>query len=203
MKKLIYILTVLSTQFGFSQVYEAGLSYNPGQIVGEDKNHGSFFGPNVGIAIKKNMHPRISYRIAAAKINSNQTKLTEVSAGVDFNFSEYNLVRADGLHRSTAYIILELTGLFYNNGVNNREFTMAIPMGVGFKKSIYKNFIASIEAKGRVAFTDKLDNGVISSPTQQDYVKQNKTTLDAYYYIGATIYYTFGWPRGSKNQTRF
>lgn len=202
MRKLVYLLTVLFTQIGFSQVYEAGLSYNPGQIVGEDKNHGSFFGSNFGIAIKKNMHPRISYRIAAANINSNQTKLTEISAGVDFNFSKYNLVRANGIHKSTPYIILELTGLFYNNGVDKRKFAMAIPMGVGFKKSISNNFTASIEAKGRIAFTDKLDNGVIS-PTQQDYVKQNKTTLDAYYYIGATIYYTFGWPRGSKNQTRF
>jgi len=202
MKKLIYILTVLFSQFGFSQVYEAGLSYNPGQIVGEDKNRGSFLGPNIGIAIKKNMNPRISYRIAAANINSNKTKLTEVSAGVDFNFSKYNLVRANGLNKSSPYIILEMTGLFYDNGVDKHKFTMAIPMGVGFKKLILNNFTASIEAKGRVAFTDKLDNGVID-PSQQDYVKQNKTTLDAYYYIGATIYYTFGWPRGSKNQTRF
>ena len=202
MRKLIYILTVLFTHIGFSQVYEAGLSYNPGRIVGEDNNYGSFFGSNLGIAIKKNMHPRISYRIAAANINSNGTKLTEISAGIDFNFSKYNLVRANGFNKSTPYIILELAGLFYDNGIDSNKFTMAIPMGVGFKKSISNNFTASIEAKGRVAFTDKLDNGA-TDISQPDYVKQNKTTLDAYYYIGATIYYTFGWPRGSKNQTRF
>lgn len=202
MKKIICVLLIFISKISLAQVYEAGLSYNVGQIFGEDKNVGPPFGNNFGITLKKNMHPRISYRIAAAKLNSNQTKLTEISAGIDFNFSKYNLVRANGLDKSTPYIIMELTGLFYDNGVDANKFTMAIPMGVGYKTSISNHFTAAIEAKGRVAFTDKLDSGV-TNPAATNYVKQNKTTLDAYYYIGASIYYTFGWPRGSKNQTRF
>ena len=90
MKKLIYILTIIFTNLGFSQVYEAGVSYNPGQILGEDQTSGPFFGANFGITIKKNMNPRIAYRISATNINSNDTKLTEISAGIDFNFTDYN-----------------------------------------------------------------------------------------------------------------
>lgn len=201
MRKLVIFLALIVANVSFSQVYEVGFSYNPGRIFGEQKASDSFFGSNFGVAIKKNMNPRLAYRVTVANITSNNTKLTEFSAGIDFNFKNYNLVRSNGWDKSTAYVILELAGLSYDNGFDSKEFTMAIPMGVGYKKSLSRYFIASIEAKGRVAFTDKLDNA--HDKLSLDYVKQNKTTLDAYYYIGASIYYTFGWPRGSENQTRF
>ena len=201
MRKLIYILVIMFSSIGFTQVYEAGISYNAGQIVGEDNNVGSFFGSNFGITIKKNMNPRIAYRIAATNINSNDTELTEISAGIDFSFKDYNLVRANGLNRGAPYIILEATTLLYDNGISD-GFALALPIGVGYKRSLSRHFVGSIEAKGRVALTDKLDSGVVDE-LSPDFVRQNKTTLDAYYYIGVSLYYTFGWPRGSKNQTRF
>lgn len=202
MRKLLYILALIFAHVGYAQVYEAGVSYNAGSIFGEDKSSGSLFGSNFGIIIKKNMNPRLSYRIAATNINSNGTKLTELSAGIDFNFNKFNLVRANGLNKGTPYIIFELASIFYDNGVDSNKFAMVLPMGVGYKKSITRSITGSIEAKGRVAFTDKLDSGITNS-ADVNYVKQNKTTFDAYYYIGVTLHYTFGWPRGSQNQIRF
>lgn len=185
---------------GFSQVYEAGISYNLGQIVGENNSSFSFIAPNIGIAIKKNMHPRIAYRITANHLNTNNTKLTELSAGIDFSFSDYNLIRPGNFRKGAPYIILELAAINYNNG-HKSEYAAALPFGVGYKKAISKNLVGSIEAKGRVALTDQLDNPHLRDKI--NYVKRNDTTLDAYYYLGVSLYYTFGWPRGSKNQTRF
>jgi len=113
------------------------------------------------------------------------------------------LVRANGgLNRSTPYIILEVATLFFNNEVDQNKFAVALPLGIGYKKSINKNFNFAFEAKARVAFTDKLDTG-ITDQNNANYVYQNPTTFDGYYYTGITVFYTFGWPRGSKNQTRF
>ncbi len=201
MRKLLYILALMFASLSYAQVYEAGISYNPGKIAGENNASSSFFGANFGITLKKNMNPRMSYRIAAANINSFDTKITEISAGIDFNFSNYNLVRTNFIDKGTPYVILELTSLRYDNGID-KGYTFALPLGIGYKQHLSSSFTASVEAKGRVALTDKLDSG-ISDATNPNFVPQNKTTLDAYYYVGFTLYYTFGWPRGSKNQTRF
>ena len=200
MRKLVFILVVLFSNVDFAQVYETGISYNFGQIVGEDSAVGSFLEYNMGIVLKKNMNPRIAYRITATNLKSNDTKLTELSAGIDFNFSKYNQVRPGMIRKGTYYVIFEVTSLFYNNG-EDKIFTFALPMGLGYKKPIFKNLLGAVEIKGRVALTDKLDNH--HDETKLNFIRQNKTTLDAYYYIGTSLYYTFGWPRGSKNQTRF
>lgn len=204
MRKLLFIaVLMLSCLKGYTQVYEVGVSYNMGEILGEADSSFSFLGSNVGVTIKKNMNPRMSYRVSATKLKNSGTSLTELTAGIDFNFNKYNLVRANGgLDRSTPYVILELASLFYDNGIDQNKFAMALPFGVGFKKSINRNFNYAIEVKGRVAFTDKLDSG-ITDENNVDYVVQNETTFDGYYYAGVTVFYTFGWPRGSKNQTRF
>ncbi len=200
MRKLSYIIVILFSSLSFSQVYEAGVSYNLGQIVGEDNSSFSVLRPNFGFVIKKNMHPRIAYRIAANHLNTNTSKFTEISAGIDFSFTKYNLVRAGNFRKGTPYVIFEVAGLSFDNGTD-KKFTLALPFGVGYKKTVAKNFIASVEAKARIALTDVLDNA--HETAQANFVKRNTTTLDAYYYLGVSLYYTFGWPRGSKNQTRF
>ncbi|MGY5352288.1 DUF6089 family protein [Wenyingzhuangia sp. IMCC45533] len=200
MRKLVYILLIMFSSIGFSQVYEAGVSYNLGQIVGENNSSFSLVAPNLGFVIKKNMNPRIAYRIAANYINTNTSDYTEVSAGIDFSFTEYNLVRPGKFRKGAPYVIFEIAGLFYDNNENN-DFALALPLGIGYKKAISKNLVGSIEAKGRIALTDQLDNP--HDRELPNYVNRNNTTLDAYYYLGLSLYYTFGWPRGSKNQTRF
>lgn len=150
---------------------------------------------NWGVVIKKNMNPRISYRLAVnlmeRSYNNGLTQLAELSGGIDFNFTEYNLLRTGISKKGTGYLIFEAATLFYNTD-GNTKFSMALPMGIGYKQALTKHIVCSLETKVRVAFTDNLDN-----------ITTNKSTLDAYYYIGTSIYYTFGWPRGSKNQIRF
>ena len=193
MRKLVYILTFLIANIGFSQVYEAGLTYNLGNIMGESNNAFPITSSNKnwGVIIKKNMNPRIAYRVGINLIKSYNTQLTELSGGIDFNFTKYNLIRTGNIKKSTGYLIFEAATIFYNTG-DDIKFTAALPMGIGYKNALTKRIVCSLEAKARVSFSDALDN-----------ITTNKSTLDAYYYIGASIYYTFGWPRGSKNQIRF
>lgn len=203
MRKILFIVVlIIGSLKGYTQVYEVGVSYNVGQVFGEVNTDFSLLATNVGVTLKKNMNPRMSYRLSATRMETGSTSLTEITTGIDFNFNKFNLVRTNGKNRSTPYVILEVASLFYNNEVDNNKFTMALPFGVGFKKSINRNFNFAIEAKARVAFTDKLDTG-ITDTSNPNYVAQNTTTLDGYYYTGVTLFYTFGWPRGSKNQIRF
>lgn len=198
MRKLVYVFTFLIANIGFSQVYEAGLTYNLGNIVGErnDAFPVATSSKNWGIVVKKNMNPRIAYRVALNLMESSHknsiTQLAELSGGIDFNFTKYNLFRIGSNSKSTGYLIFEAATMFYNTGDGITKFSMALPMGIGYKQALTKHIVCSLETKMRVALTDELDN-----------ITTNKSTLDAYYYIGASIYYTFGWPRGSKNQIRF
>ncbi|GGF64946.1 hypothetical protein SAMN05444281_0636 [Wenyingzhuangia marina] len=193
MRKLVYILTFLIANIGFSQVYEAGLTYNLGSVVGErnDAFPITTSNKNWGVVIKKNMNPRISYRLAVNLMESYNTQLAELSGGIDFNFTKYNLIRTGKIKKSTGYLIFEAATIFYNTR-GKTKFSAALPIGIGYKQALTKRIVFSLEAKARVSFSDVLDN-----------IKTNKSTLDAYYYIGTSIYYTFGWPRGSKNQIRF
>ncbi|MEN8764975.1 MAG: DUF6089 family protein [Wenyingzhuangia sp.] len=193
MPKFFCVLVLLIANIGFSQVYEIGISHNQGSLVGEKYNAFPInaTGGNWGIIVKKNMNPRIAYRLAANSLENKDTKLTELSGGIDFNFTEYNPIRLASPDKGSAYLIFELTTLFYDTDEKSL-FSMALPLGVGYKKILAKHVVCSLETKGRISFTDDLDN-----------ISTNKSTLDAYYYIGASIYYTFGWPRGSKNQIRF
>ena len=202
MRKLLYILAfVCFTQMGSAQVYELGLTYNMGQILGENNSNFSVLDQNFGITLKKNMHPRMSYRLSANKLTTQSSKLTEFAFGIDFNFKNYNLLRANGKDRSAPYVILEVASILYDNGINSNKFAFALPLGVGYKTSITDHFIFAVEAKARIAFTDALDSGITENFNETIFVNNN--TLDAYYYTGFTFFYTFGWPRGSKNQTRF
>ncbi|ANW97141.1 hypothetical protein AXE80_12970 [Wenyingzhuangia fucanilytica] len=193
MRKLVCILTFLIANIGFSQVYEAGLTYNLGNVMGERNDAFPITSSykNWGVVIKKNMNPRIAYRLAINLMESHNTQLAELSGGIDFNFTKYNLIRTGNIKKSTGYLIFEAATMFYNTG-GDTKFSIALPMGIGYKHAITKRIVCSMEAKARVSFSDTLDK-----------ITTNKSTLDAYYYIGASIYYTFGWPRGSKNQIRF
>jgi len=193
MRKLFYFITLLFINTGFSQVYETGISYNLGTVVGE--KHGAFpinsSNKNFGIILKKNINPRIAYRLGLNLLESSSSNLAEVSFGIDYNFSKYNLIRRSSKLKQTAYVIFEAVSIFYY-AEDKTQYTMALPLGIGYKYGINKSLVASIEAKGRISFTDKLDE-----------IETNESTLDAYYYIGASIYYTFGWPNSSRKKIRY
>lgn len=193
MRRLAFILIFFIANFGFSQVYETGISYNLGSVVGERNNAFPITtsDKNFGLVIKKNMNPRIAYRLAINLMESYNTQLAEISGGIDFNFTKYNLIRTESSNKGSGYLIFEAASIFFNTG-NSTQISLALPMGIGYKQAITKRIVCSLEAKARVAFTDSLDN-----------ITANTSTLDAYYYIGTSIYYTFGWPKGSKNQIRF
>lgn len=193
MRKLGYILALFFANIGFSQVYEAGVSYNMGGVLGDIRTEVVLVPSirNWGVSLKKNMNPRIACRWGLNYIKSDLAEIVELAGGIEYNFTSYNLIRTGSKKKQSPYIIFEFAALAYYNG-NNIGYTFGVPMGAGYKIALSKRIVGAVEAKYRTVLTDKLD-----------YIKINKSTLDAYYYIGASIYYTFGWPKGSKNQIRF
>ncbi|MDO6736432.1 DUF6089 family protein [Wenyingzhuangia sp. 2_MG-2023] len=193
MKKIVSILLMISFHTGFSQIYEAGLTLNIPNILGESNElfNISVSPTNVGFIVKKNINPRIAYRAAVNRISSDITTMSEFSLGIDYNFKKYNLLRYRANERSTPYFILEGAALLFNSGAGIKP-TIALPVGIGYKTALTKHFVLSLEAKGRIALTDQLDNDA-----------SNSSTLDAYYFFGGSLYYTFGWPKSNKARSKF
>ncbi|WP_010134383.1 DUF6089 family protein [Ochrovirga pacifica] len=196
MKKLIYLLIFISFQNSFSQIYEAGFTLNMPNILTDNSTTMDLLKPkisptSIGFAIKKNANPRIAYRLTANRLKHDNISILEGTLGVDFNFSKYNLLRFREGERGTPYFILEAAALIYNNGAGYKPM-IALPVGIGYKRAINRDFLFSLEAKGRVALTDDLDG-----------MATNGSTYDAYYFLGGSIYYTFGWPKDYKTRSKF
>ncbi|MGY6649501.1 hypothetical protein [Wenyingzhuangia sp. IMCC45574] len=201
MKKVIYILVFIFFQNGFSQIYETGLTLNLPNILSENTGTLDLIKPsisptNVGAIIKKNVNPRIAYRASLNKLTDKGTTILEGTLGVDINFKKYNLLRYRKGERGTPYFIIEAAALWYNNSEDKLSGpTVALPVGIGYKRAINRRWIISVEGKGRVALTDSLSKNKIGS--------ENSSTLDSYYFFSGSLYYTFGWPKHYKSRSKF
>jgi len=129
--------------------------------------------------------------------------ILEASAGLEFNFVEYNLHKLGPAF--TPYLYTGLTYFRYDynyfdagrlqDGLNQRDGAIAIPMTVGFKYRISELFILGAEIGARYTFTDNLDasNPVKSTVAQQiDPAFGNIFSDDWYVFSGITFTYTFG-----------
>lgn len=130
-------------------------------------------------------------------------KILEASAGLEFNFVEYNLHK---LGRAfTPYLYTGLTYFRYDynyfdagqlqNTIDQRDGSLAIPMTLGFKYRISQLFILGAEIGARYTFTDNLDasNPVKSTVAQQiEPAFGNIFSDDWYVFSGFTFTYTFG-----------
>lgn len=201
MKKIIFLLVFISFQKGFTQIYEAGLTLNMANILSDNSGTMDLLKPSisptyVGAIFKKNANPRLAYRIALNRFSSNGTSIIEGSLGVDFNFKKYNLLRYREGERGTPYFILEAAALLYTPPSGGYKPTIALPVGIGYKRAITRRIVISLEGKGRVALTDELD-GINSSNGG------NSSTFDSYYYFGGSLFYTFGWPKHYRTRSKF
>lgn len=129
--------------------------------------------------------------------------ILEASAGLEFNFVEYNLHKLGPAF--TPYLYTGLTYFRYDynyfdagslqTGLNQRDGSFAIPMTVGFKYRISQLFILGAEIGARYTFTDNLDG---SNPTKSTVAQQinpafgNIFSDDWYVFSGITFTYTFG-----------
>ncbi len=131
-----------------------------------------------------------------------ENSILEVSAGLEFNFVDYNLHKLGPAF--TPYLYTGLTYFRYNydyfdlgqlQNANQKDGSLAIPMTVGAKFRLNQYLILGAEIGARYTFTDNLDanNPEKSNVSRQfDVTFGNTNSDDWYVFSGLTLTYTFG-----------
>ena len=218
------ILLVLFCCFSFGQIHEVGVFVGGSNAIADvgsgkyvNKNDIAIGGIN-----KLNRSPRHSYRLSAiySSISGDDSKssdprrkqrgltfkneVKEITAGMEFTFWEFDLHDQHNYAiKTTPYLFTGLSYFNYNALVlnpNNKieEYnshnSLAIPMVVGIKSAITKQFVLAIEIGARYTFTDDLDgsNPVRDKEEFESLKFGNTNSNDWYVFTGVTLTYTFG-----------
>lgn len=199
-----------------AQIHELGGFFGGSNYIG-DVGNTTYINPNepaFGILYKWNKSPRHAYRISytQSQISSDDLEskepgrnlrgysfvnnIKELSAGLEFNFFDFNL--HDYKNKTTPYLYSGLSYVLYDGKyvssntiqTSGTSSTIAIPMTLGIKSNVTENFILAIEAGARYTFTDNIDG---SNPKNANLPKfGNINNNDWYVFSGVTLTYTFG-----------
>jgi outer membrane protein W len=199
-----------------AQIHEIGAFLGGSNYIG-DVGSTTYINPNepaFGILYKWNKSPRHAYRFSytQSQISGNDkdskepgrnergfrftNNIKELSAGIEFNFFDFNLHQERT--KLTPYVFTGLNYFMYdnlhiNNGVikkNGINSSFAIPITLGVKTNLSKNFIIGLETGARYTFTDNIDG---SNPSNSSLLKfGNLNNNDWYVFTGITLTYTFG-----------
>lgn len=216
LKIFIPFLCLFTFTATHAQIHEIGVFLGGSNFVGDIGNT-TYIKPNepaFGILYKWNKSPRHSYRfsytqsqISADDKDSKEqgrqnrgysftNNLKELSAGLEFNFFDFNL--HDYKTKITPYVYSGLNfiyfdGKYLNSNViksNGNSTSIAIPMTLGLKSNISENFILAVEVRANYSFTDNIDG---SNPSDESLPKfGNINNNDWYVFSGVTLTYTFG-----------
>jgi hypothetical protein len=219
MKKTTYILTLFFLfQMANAQIHEIGVFAGGSNFIG-DVGRTNYIAPSqpaFGILYKWNKNPRYSWRFSAmmSKIKAYDSKsdlasrkergygfentITELSAGFEFNFFDFNLHQSGFF--ATPYIY---TGLSYftsdnlyvidgNYKTSGKSGNVALPIIGGLKMKIANSFVLGLEAGARYTFTDDIDGSSPKSGNFAGYKFGNTNSNDWYVFTGITLTYTFG-----------
>jgi hypothetical protein len=124
--------------------------------------------------------------------------LIEFSAGVEINYLDYDITTYEFAY--TPYLIFEAAAYHYNvvssvapDGTYNyaSEIGYALPIGIGFKQRITRNFGYSVELRARYSLADNLDFSDENIP-QLNF--GNPDHGDWYFFSGIGLTYSFGRP---------
>jgi hypothetical protein len=229
-RNLIWLFIIFSSLLN-AQVNELGIWLGGSNLIG-DVGASLFINPKSaasGFLYKYNKNPRIAYRLGLTNLSVDlndadaqneiqqsfqvavQKTITELSAGIEFNFFEYNL--ANGKQHQTPYLFLGLAALQYKvakstsvlvspkNSVNyENERSLAIPFGIGYKRQLFRNIAFAVETRWQYAFKDNIDDGdfiaenLIPDTFSEKAKFNNNTTNDWYTFTGISLVYTFGRP---------
>lgn len=201
-----------------AQIHEVGVFLGGSNYIGEIGPTTYIAPQNLagGLVYKWNRSPRHSWRFTAthAKIASNdldsdeqsriqrgysfENTVTEASAGLEFNFFDFNL--HDLRKKITPYIFTGVSYFAYQEKYfldgetedDYREGALAIPMILGIKTTITPKLILGAEIGARYTLTDNLDG---SNPKNDDLAPLrfgNINSNDWYVFTGVTLTYTFG-----------
>lgn len=220
MNKFIYLLLIaFSYGISHSQIHEIGVFAGGSNFIG-DVGPTTYIAPNklaYGVLYKWNRSPRHAYRFSytQSKLYSNDANskessrkqrgyffnnnIKELSAGLEFNFFDFNL--HDTKPKVTPYVFSGINYIFHDElyintfGDTFKEKTgsaIAIPMVVGVKTNISRQFILGLEVGARYTYTDNLDGSNPDSASLQQYRFGNINNTDWYVFSGLTLTYTFG-----------
>lgn len=218
MKKIFLFIFILGLTKLNAQIHEVGVFLGGSNYIGE-VGKTNYINPNelaFGFIYKWNRSPRHAWRFSymQSKITGNDFKskvpgrykrgynfennIKELSAGLEFNFFDFNLHEFG--RKITPYVF---TGLCYTNyeelyvlngetknDINHGVF--AIPMIVGVKTNITPNFILGFEAGARYTMTDNLDGSFPKNGNLEALKFGNINSKDWYVFTGFTLTYTFG-----------
>jgi hypothetical protein len=215
-KLFISFLCFFAFTISHAQINEVGIFLGGSNYIG-DVGSTNYIYPNepaFGILYKWNKSPRHAYRFSYTQsqisANDNDSKepgrynrgysfvnnIKELSAGIEFNFFDFNL--HDEKPKFTPYVYSGLSCFFYDGKylVGNTIETsgistsIAIPMTVGVKSNISRSLILALEVGARYTFTDNIDG---SNPSNGSLPKfGNINNNDWYVFSGVTLTYTFG-----------
>ena len=211
----ILLLTLLSIS-AEAQINELGIFAGGANYIGDigPTDYVAPHDPAIGIMYRWNRSPRHSWRASFtyAKISSDdadseisgrsqrglsfENTIKELSAGMEFSFFDFNL--HDSGFKVTPYVYSGVSYFWFddkhfNNGVtinNDSKGALAIPMVVGIKAHIARDWILGFEVGARYTFTDNLDG---SNPEKDNEVFSfgNRDSKDWYVFSGFTLSYTF------------
>ncbi|WP_264565541.1 DUF6089 family protein [Flavobacterium sp. N3904] len=206
--------------FAFStihaQIHEIGVFLGGSNYIG-DVGSTNYINPNepaFGIIYKWNKSPRHAYRFSytQSQISSNDNdskepgrynrgysfvnNVKELSAGLEFNFFDFNL--HEYKNKITPYVSSGLSYFFYDGkylsgntiATSGTLTSIAIPMIVGVKSNIAENFILAVEVRANYTFTDNIDGSNVKNESFPKFGNINNN--DWYVFSGVTLTYTFG-----------
>ncbi|MGB5554038.1 MAG: DUF6089 family protein [Flavobacteriaceae bacterium] len=220
-KYFVSIMVLLCVQLK-AQMYEIGVFAGGANAIG-DVGRTNYILPSdiaAGGIFKWNASKRYAWRASViyGKINMDDSKsnlssrqqrgfemnntILETSAGLEFNFVEYNLHKLGPAF--TPYMYTGLTYFRYDYNYfsagqlvddQQKDGALAIPMTLGMKLRVGQMFIIGAEIGARYTFTDNLDASNPSKSTvsqQRDVAFGNVNSKDWYVFSGITFTYTFG-----------
>lgn len=201
-----------------SQIHEVGVFLGGSNYIG-DVGSTTYIAPNqpaFGLLYKWNKSPRHAYRfsytqsrIAGNDLKSNEVSrnqrgyrfensIKEISAGLEFNFFDFNLHNLD--KKITPYVYSGLSYFRYNelyvsSGITKKEVSsgsFALPIILGVKSNISPTLILALEIGARYSFTDNLDGSNPKNVNLKPLQFGNINNNDWYVFSGVTLTYTFG-----------
>ena len=215
----VIVMSIFCFQLSQAQIYEIGVFGGGSNFIG-DVGATNYISPNqfaIGGIAKWNRSPRHAWRasiiitdLLAEDIKSDDPRrqqrgygfdatILEFSAGMEFNFFDFNLHFDENLF--TPYIYTGISTALHNNFYidngdttpeNTRSWAYGIPLVLGVKAKLTESFIFGLEVGARYTFSDELDGSIPDDPYRESFIFGNINNNDWYTFTGLTITYTFG-----------
>ncbi|MFZ9004151.1 MAG: DUF6089 family protein, partial [Robiginitalea sp.] len=219
MRTFFAVLCLLMAWVARAQTYEVGLFGGGANNIGDigRMNYIAPSGPAFGALFKWNRSKRYAWRahVIYGKFTADDSKsdmssrqqralrmeqsILEASAGLEFNFVEYNLHKLGPAF--TPYLYTGITYFRYDFNyfdagqlieLDQREGSFAIPITAGAKIRLNQFLILGGEIGARYTFTDNLDASNPEGSNFEAFRLGNVFSDDWYVFSGLTFTFTFG-----------